>query len=199
MRTFIAIDLPDELKQPIESLQSQIRAALQPLGYEQHLNWTDPAKLHLTLRFLGETDEEQQKQMTAALAPIAADQAPFHLHLARLGAFPNWPRMRVLWTAVGGDLAELKQLQAAIEQIAQDCGFEAEGKPYTPHITLARVLRNVSTGDVRRMGRFLNTWAQETGDRQWGAWTVHELIHMRSQLRPSGAVYTPLVHLPFSH
>jgi RNA 2',3'-cyclic 3'-phosphodiesterase len=197
MRTFIAIDLPGVLKTEIKLLQQKIQAAVQPFPAQRHLRWVAPDKIHLTLRFLGETTPAQRAEVTASLGEVAAASASFHLHLAGIGVFPSWPRMRVLWTGVGGDVAELKALQAATEKIAQQTGFAAEQKSYAPHITLARVDRNAAAADLRQLGEFLKSWAGEAGSERWGEWRVDELVYMHSQLRSEGALYTPLAHLPF--
>ncbi|MBX2998679.1 MAG: RNA 2',3'-cyclic phosphodiesterase [Caldilineaceae bacterium] len=193
MRTFIAIDLPELLKKQMGALQVEIQGAL---GEDGALNWANPQKMHVTLRFLGETDDRQRDHLAHRLKKIAQDQSPFDLHLVGIGAFPNWPRMRVLWTGIEGDLTQLKQLQAEVEKAAQACGFAAEERAFSPHITLARVDRNAATRQVQHMGEFLRGWAQTSGKRKWGSWRADELIHMRSQLQPDGAVYTPLRHFP---
>lgn len=197
MRTFIAIDLPASLKAEIDALQTEIREALRPQGGDRALNWVNVQKVHLTLRFLGETEDRQRQQIGLILQEIAQDQPPFDLHLTGIGVFPNWPRMRVLWVGVGGEVERLKQLQAKVESAAREGGFAAEENSFSPHITLARVDRNAANQQVRTMGEFLRSWAQTRGNRTWGSWRVDELIHMQSELRPSGAIYTPLRHHPF--
>lgn len=197
MRTFIAIDLPDPLKAQMETLQTEMLRALHPRGGDRALKWVDVQKVHLTLRFLGETDDRQREEIGHHLQRIVRDQPPFDLSLTGVGVFPTWPRLRVLWTGVGGEVENLKQLQAEVEQAAQACGFTAEDKDFSPHITLARTDRNASSQQIREIGEFLRRWAQTNGDRTWGAWRVDELIHMRSQLQPTGAVYTPLRRLSF--
>jgi RNA 2',3'-cyclic 3'-phosphodiesterase len=197
MRTFIAIELPAQLKKQMDALQTKIQGVLRPLGDDSALNWANVEKMHLTLRFLGETDDRQRESLAHRLRKIVQAQSPLDLHLTGIGAFPNWPRMRVLWTGIEGDLARLKQLQAAVEQAAQSCGFAAEDRAFAPHITLARVDRNAANRQVQHMGEFLRGWAQTSGRQKWGAWHVNGLIHMHSQLQPDGAIYTPLCHFPF--
>jgi RNA 2',3'-cyclic 3'-phosphodiesterase len=197
MRTFIAIDLPVPLKKQMDALQTKIQGVLRPSGDESALNWANVEKMHLTLRFLGETDDRQCEYLAHRLRKIVQAQSPFDLHLTGIGAFPNWPRMRVLWTGIEGDLAQLKQLQAGVEKVAQSCGFAAEDRAFSPHITLARVDRNAANRQVQHVGEFLRGWAQTSGKQKWGAWRVDKLIHMQSQLQPNGAIYTPLRHFPF--
>jgi 2'-5' RNA ligase len=195
MRTFIAIDLPADLKQQLASRQQELRTALRPLNCERDLSWTTPDKMHLTLRFLGETTDLQRSQIIAELETALANQRVFHLQLSGLGAFPTWPRMRVLWTGIEGDRVHLDHLQTKVEQIAQNAGFPAEPKSFSPHITLARVGRNATNTSVRRIGEFIRTWSEQKKDLHTDAWQVDELIYMKSDLRPNGAVYTALAKL----
>jgi RNA 2',3'-cyclic 3'-phosphodiesterase len=197
MRTFIAIDLPTSLKTQLEALQSEIRTVLDTQGGDRALNWVQVPKIHVTLRFLGDTNDRQSEQIGWHLQRIAQDQPPFVLNLAGIGVFPNWPRMRILWIGVGGEVGPLKKLQAEVEKSAQACGFAAEDKEFSPHITLARVDRNATNQHVRTMGESLRSWSQTKGNRTLGTWRVDEMIHMRSQLQPSGAIYTPLRHFRF--
>jgi RNA 2',3'-cyclic 3'-phosphodiesterase len=199
MRTFIAIDLPDVLKEKVALLQEQIHSAVQPLNGVRYLRWTGTDKMHLTLRFLGETTVTQQTQLSIQLAQLCSAQSPIRLNLTGLGAFPNWSRLRVVWTGVAGEVAPLKELQQGVEQIARASEFTAENKSFSPHITLARIERNAPGAALRELGQFLNTWAAEEAQQQWGSWTVRQVIHMRSQLRPQGAIYTPLARFPLEH
>lgn len=197
MRTFIAVDLPVHLKKQMDALQTQIQGVLRPSGDERALNWVNVEKMHLTLRFLGEIDNRQRECLAHRLHKVVQAQSPFGLHLTGIGAFPNWPRMRVLWTGIEGDLAQLKQLQTDVEKVARSCGFAAEDRAFSPHITLARVDRNAANRQVQHMGEFLRGWAQPSAKQKWGAWRVDKLIHMQSQLQSNGAIYTPLHHFPF--
>lgn len=193
MRTFIAIDLSPDIKQQMRTLQRRLQSDLRPLGGDRLLKWTTPDKVHVTLRFLGDTSEVQTRRMAEDLRRITSEMAPFGLQLGGIGVFPNWPRLRVLWVGVEGELAALHRLQQAVEAAAQAAGFAAEDNSFSPHITLARVGKEARGEDVRRIGEFLRSRsAQETPLAE--AWRVEEIVHMQSQLRPEGAVYTPIQH-----
>lgn len=192
MRTFIAIDLPADLKQQLASLQQELQRALQEPGLDRSLGWTTPDKMHLTLRFLGETGDHQRTKIIDGLGAVLKEQPGFTLCLEGLGAFPTWPRIRVLWAGVAGDRMRLAHLQAEVEQVSQAAGFLAETKAFSPHITLARVERNANS---RSLGDFLQVWAEHKGRLVFAPWPVDELIFMKSDLRPGGAVYTPLARI----
>ncbi|MEZ4637143.1 MAG: RNA 2',3'-cyclic phosphodiesterase [Caldilineaceae bacterium] len=132
MRTFIAIDLPAAVKQEMRALQRRLQNDLRPIGGDRLFKWTNPDKVHVTLRFLGETSDTQVDQIHADLRRITADAIPFALNLDGIGVFPNWPRVRVLWAGVSGELAALHRLQQAVETAAQAAGFVAEDKSFSP-------------------------------------------------------------------
>ncbi len=198
MRTFIAIDLPDAIKDEIRDRQRRIQSALHPNHAHRLLRWTLPDKMHITLRFLGETSDEQRDRLAQPLRRIAAAQSPFQLQLSQIGVFPNWSRLRVLWIGLDGELESLQQMQQAVEAAAQEAGFAAEGKSFSPHITLARIGKDSSNEDVRRLGGSLQTWSQQTAAPSGSPWTVDRIIHVQSQLRAQGALYTPLAEFPLS-
>ncbi|MEZ4833384.1 MAG: RNA 2',3'-cyclic phosphodiesterase [Caldilineaceae bacterium] len=194
MRTFIAIDLPAAVKQEMRALQRRLQNDLRPIGGDRLFKWTNPDKVHVTLRFLGETSDTQVDQIHADLRRITADAIPFALNLDGIGVFPNWPRVRVLWAGVSGELAALHRLQQAVETAAQAAGFVAEDKSFSPHITLARTSNDARSEQIRRTGEFLRAWSAQQRAGGGAEWRVHEIVHMQSQLRPAGAVYTALAH-----
>ncbi len=190
MRTFIAINLPAALKAAIGARQQDLQARLTAHGLTDALRWADPTKLHLTLRFLGETTEAQRQPIESGLRTLAGTIAPVRLHLHGLGAFPKWQKMAVLWVDVGGDLAEVAMLQTGIEQVAQRAGFAAETRLYRPHVTLARLDQNTPAPILRQLDNLLRPTAESSP--RLGEWTVTELVWMQSQLHPSGARYSEL-------
>lgn len=197
MRTFIAIDLDPAVKQQMRTLQRRLQSDLRPLGGDRLLKWTNPDKVHVTLRFLGDTSEAQTRQLADELRQITLEMAPFVLQLGGIGVFPNWPRLRVLWVRVEGELMALHHLQQRVEAAAQAAGFAAEEKSFSPHITLARMGNDARGEEVRRIGEFLRAGsAQEAPLAK--AWRVEEIVHMQSQLRPEGAVYTPIEQFSFA-
>ncbi|RME65469.1 MAG: RNA 2',3'-cyclic phosphodiesterase [Caldilineae bacterium] len=193
MRTFIAIELPPSLKERLSARRDEMRDHLAASGLARHLSWTGDDKFHLTLRFLGETNEQQVQAVATQLARVGAGTRPLSLQLQGLGAFPNWPRLRVLWMGVQGDLPHLNRLQAAVEQAVQANGFPAETRPFHGHITLARMRRSTPRDEAKRIASLLQAAAQARG---WGEglapWTVEDIVFMRSELHPSGARYTVL-------
>jgi len=190
MRAFIAIEIPEELRTRLSAVRAELSHLLTAQQMASALRWSGTQNYHLTLRFLGETGEDQRACVEALLGRVTAHCPPFPLSLEGLGAFPNWRKMRVLWVGMTGDLPPLNTLQGRIESGAQACGFAVEPQGFHPHITLARTSREAPSGLISQAGALL---AEQTKvARQLGQWEVSELVLMQSDLRPEGSVYTVL-------
>ncbi|MFB6069060.1 MAG: RNA 2',3'-cyclic phosphodiesterase [Halobacterium sp.] len=134
MRLFVSVDLPDEFAQPLQDLQAEFADA-------DGLNFVDPTQAHVTLKFLGDVDDDRVDDLGDALADAvaAADVAPFDAELGGLGVFPSLEYISVVWLGVGDGSAELARLHEAVEAEFVDRGFDPEDHDFTPHVTLARM------------------------------------------------------------
>lgn len=139
-RAFIAISLPDPVRDFLVRIQKELQAGgfEQELGREGRVIWARPKTLHLTIRFLGELTEEQATQVRAAMDEVAAAAAPFQLRLSGLGSAPKLRAPRVLWADLA-DCPDLTALEQGLSGRLAELGFRAEDRPYRPHLTLARV------------------------------------------------------------
>ncbi|QHT59692.1 RNA 2',3'-cyclic phosphodiesterase [Paenibacillus lycopersici] len=131
-RLFVAVPLPDELKLAIGEWSRKLRAA-QPFR-----KWTETADLHVTLQFLGDTEPERIEALKSALAASAGRIQPFRLTLEGAGVFGRSEQPRVLWAGIGGEPESLRLLQRAVVEATAPLGFQAEARPYSPHLTIAR-------------------------------------------------------------
>ena len=192
MRTFIAIELPESVQQAIEARRSHVAATLRDAGVTRGLRWVAPEKIHLTLRFLGDTTPAQRHTLHDQLSALAAHHAPFALTVAQLGCFPNLRRPSVIWLGVDGDEAALHALQAETERAAQAAGFDAESRAFSPHLTLARVDRDLPTDSRRALSTVLSQLDSGADTTAAPSFTVTSFVHMQSVLKPTGAEYTVL-------
>lgn len=195
MRTFIAITLSDPMRENLRGLESALQGHLRGAGIEGRLlRWSGVEKAHVTVRFLGETDAAQRVQIRTELEQTVRGHAPFDLTLADLGCFPGWGRPQVVWVGVGGDRTALGALQADVEAVAQSAGFAGERRPYSPHITLARIARHASPQNQQAVGSALAAFRDAPPPgitlAHLGRAEVDHILLMRSELRPAGAVYT---------
>ncbi|WP_029895991.1 RNA 2',3'-cyclic phosphodiesterase [Desulfohalovibrio reitneri] len=179
-RLFIAVPLPGEYREILEGLTGRLRKRL-PKGAP--LTFTKPDTWHLTLRFLGDTPEERIEPLKAALADI--DWRAFTLRAGGYGAFPGIQRPRVLWVGLREGADEARALASAVENASVAAGFEPEERPFRPHLTVAR---------VKKGGRLLNAaeLLAEIGRESWPGFLVRSFTLFGSELRPEGAVHTPL-------
>ena len=134
MRTFVAIFPPLEVREKL------LRAAGR-LRIEGEVRWAKPENVHLTLKFLGEVPEESLDNIGGALRKVAERHEDFEIETDGFGAFPSARKARVLWAGVGEGAARLRDLAGDVENALELPGFEKEGRPYAPHITLGRARR----------------------------------------------------------
>lgn len=171
-RLFVALDPPATHRDHLASIHDP----------ELQVRWTRPEQHHLTLRFLGETPEVEQKVVAERLA--AVDSAPFEVRAyAGLNAFPSRRRPRVLIVRL--ELTPgLRMLYAQIEEAVQEAGFEPERRDFAPHFTLGRV-KGASAGTIRQ-------YMQRHQDFQLEPFDATQFHLYESELRPDGARYTRL-------
>ena len=139
MRAFIAIDLPERIKSKIAELENDLKKC------DLAFRWVKPENLHLTLKFLGNIDQEQVSKIKEAIAKVSGKFAAFETSFNGFGFFPNERRPRVFFISI--DKEELlKSIATELEEELETLGFEKEGK-FKSHITLARIkdLRNIES------------------------------------------------------
>jgi 2'-5' RNA ligase len=187
IRTFIAIELDESIQDGLTRLQEQLQGEA-PRG---SVRWVRPGGIHLTLKFLGDVPADQIGEITGALQKSCQGFAPFSLSCGGLGCFPNLKHPRVVWVGVQEETGTLAQLHKAIEENVAPLGYPTEKRKFSPHLTLGRVRRQVGSGDRRRLGELVG--ASETGSL--GQMEVRSVNLMRSDLQPSGAVYTRLAEV----
>lgn len=176
MRLFFAIELADDLRAALDHAIAPLRAA------EPGLAWVSPAKLHLTMKFLGEVPEADAPRLAAAADAVAARHRPFEMTLGGVGAFPNFRRARVVWIGVAAD-PRLELLHHDLEVACGEAGFEVEGRPFRPHITLARVRSPLAPDRVKPFARAARRVAYAASDE------VRALGLLESTLGSSAAAY----------
>ena len=183
LRAFIAVDLPPAAREAVEGVTRRLRA-----GAGDGVRWVRPEGVHLTLKFLGDVDAGSVPSISQALGRAAASAAPFDLFLDGVGAFPNARRPRVVWVGLGGGLEPLAGLQQSIEEELEALGFAGERRAFIPHLTLGRVRDGISTTQGRALSEALGGVGVQPGVKL----PVREVSLIKSDLRPSGAVYTRL-------
>ncbi len=183
IRAFIAIELPPQVQNKLSSVIERLQDQLRGIS----IRWVKPHSIHLTLKFLGEISLTNLEAIKAIMLKEASEVTPFEFSIGELGAFPNTKRPRVLWLHVAAP-PELLALQRGIEMQTARLGYESEDRPFSPHITLGRVNKQVSPEDLNR----ISTLLQKTHIGLIEVVAVNTITLFRSDLHPDGSIYTPL-------
>jgi RNA 2',3'-cyclic 3'-phosphodiesterase len=194
IRTFLAVEVSDDVRTGILQVQHDLKQQLAgSLTKDIRIAWGQPNSFHLTIRFLGDTDKQFLDPMREAMAIVRRSHPTIQIPLDRLQAFPNLQKPRVLWVGPSeqwckGDAArQLTALHREIEACCHSFGFAPDDKLFNPHLTLARI----KTGE-----RPVGQWLAQSGvcDRplSLGEVRIGSLVLVKSNLRPTGPVYTKL-------
>lgn len=185
LRTFIAIELSSTLRQGLGDVIAQLSRQSPP----RSLKWVAADSIHLTLKFLGDVSESNIPPIREGLMRVAHGIAPFSFSVIGLGCFPNLKQPRVVWAGIDTEGAKsLRQLWKSIEEQIAPLGYPTETRGYSPHLTLGRVRREASPAGAAQIGEAVRTAPPVA----LGPEFVNAVSLMKSELRPSGPIYTSL-------
>jgi len=177
MRLFIALNLDENLRRAIAEAQGRLRAS----GADA--KWVVPESIHITLKFLGWVDDARVPEVMEALAAALDGAAGFRLSLEGIGSFPTPTAPRVVWVGVKDGGEHLAALAERIDAAMGPLGFEREARAFSPHVTIGRCK------SAQGRDRLVAAMRGER-DRQFGEMEVRGVDLMRSDLRPTGPIYT---------
>ncbi len=180
IRAFIAFSLPENVVSSIRRVQEELKT----FGFK--MRWVPPENIHLTLRFLGDINAADSKAIQAAMEKAAAPYPPIPLVAKGFGVFPGIKRPRVLWVGLSGRLDLLSACHRALEDNLATNGFPSETRPFTGHLTLSRVKGKI---DPKKLGDALRRFESFQSE----SFFADKLILFKSELKPSGAVYSKLL------
>jgi RNA 2',3'-cyclic 3'-phosphodiesterase len=181
MRLFVGLDLPGDVVRNLEKLLERLRPAAR-------IQWSPPANMHVTTKFIGEWPEERLEDLKAALGGIAP-RAAISMRIRQLGFFPNERSPRVFWCGI--EAPGLAELAADTERATSALGIAAETRPYSPHLTLARIKERLNLEPLHKAIAALPS-------TEFGSFEARSFFLYRSQLRPGGSVYTKLAEFPLA-
>jgi 2'-5' RNA ligase len=197
IRTFLAIQLSEPLRTALAAIQSEVKRRMTDgLSREASLSWVRPAALHLTVKFLGDIDEGLVTPLRDAMAQALSRHRAIQIPLHHLGVFPRPQQPRVLWIgptdqwASSEDAARLTALHREVDACCASLNLAPDTMPFSAHLTLARIKAGhhavgqalVRSGAMDRP--FEGTWLP-----------VDAIALMRSELKPTGSIYTRLWEL----
>jgi len=189
IRAFIAISLSPEIYNSLDQVVAHLKERLQ----DTPVRWVVVRNIHLTIKFLGEVSVSNLELLTKILHSEAGRHQPFEISVGDLGAYPSIKLPRVGWVGVKAPL-ELHALQRGIETETTRLGYAQENREFSPHLTLGRVSRSANSPDIRRISEVLGNC--KVG--YLGAARVQGVNLYRSDLKPSGAVYTEIFSAPLT-
>ena len=184
IRTFIAITVPEEIKEALRELVASAG------GHPGNVKWVKADNLHLTLKFLGNVTSEQLPQIVEAVEAAASDVTDFELVTSNTGAFPSFKRPRIFWIGVRHKGTPLLSLASDIEQQLLDRGFPKEDRRFKPHLTLGRIKEQRR---IARVAEAINRYSFPNIP-----FRVSGIDIMKSQLTPRGPIYTSLKTIPLN-
>jgi RNA 2',3'-cyclic 3'-phosphodiesterase len=182
IRSFIAIEMPTEVRKSLSRLQQSLKAS------GPQVKWVEPENLHLTLQFLGNIDAAKVSDIASAIEKAAAGIRPFRIEIGGLGAFPDTRRVNIIWVGLAGEMEKLDKLQKNIGANLTPLGFPPETRPFTPHLTIGRVRDFARPEERAALGRII----ENTGYNVKYKVDVTAVNLMKSQLTREGPIYSKL-------
>jgi 2'-5' RNA ligase len=173
--------LPAFLIGNLETLQEKLKRFGMPV------RWVRPGSIHLTLKFLGDIDQNTVGPISRALSAAVAGWRPLTLGVGGVGVFPGIKRPRVIWAGLREDTPGLLRLQASVEAGLETVGFAREQRPFKAHLTLGRVKGRIAPAQLLEA-------VEAFSDFRTGQFEVDGVTLFKSDLKPTGAVYTRLAH-----
>lgn len=186
-RTFIALELNEALQRHLSEVIHQMALAL------PSLRWVDPHGIHLTLAFLGELTDEQVSSAMQATKAVAQTIPAFDYRLSHVGVFGSRNQPRVIWAGIEEPSGTLSRLHGVLNRELEQRGFEVDSRPFSPHLTLARIKAPLKSEEVQALQHFLDAKQRFAAS---SSYHVSQINVMKSELSRAGAIYTCLVAYP---
>jgi len=181
IRSFLAFELPPDIKKIVEEVLKEVRQ----MGLT--IKWVPLSNIHLTIIFLGGVKEEDIPSMGEEIAETCSQTAPFPIALKEVGCFPHKRNPRVLWLGLTGQIERMASFRDALQARLLPFGIKEEKRPFRPHLTLGR-FKKPDKKNIPKLEKIFERYQDLNGPEQ----TLDELVLFRSDLRPSGAVYTKI-------
>jgi 2'-5' RNA ligase len=181
MRTFIAIELPEEIKKSLSKLQEQLKTT----GAD--VKWVEPKNIHLTLKFLGERDDKKVKGIESLLSEVSSHNNSFKIRINSVGAFPNLNSPRVIWVGIDEGDSETKKIAQELEEKIAKLGIPKEERAFSSHITIGR---KRSAKNLKELSESLKKASE--GKFDLPVFAVDKITLFKSTLTSQGPIYEPV-------
>jgi len=179
VRTFIAVELPEDIRERLEVVEKQLKSA------NADVKWVALQNFHITLKFLGSIDKDELTVVSEAMKRAIEGIPSFEITISHTGAFPRVSKPSVIWVGISDGTAQLKKLAGRLDSELELIGFEREKREFSPHITMGRARSPQGSERLRESIEALK-------DMVIGVVPVREITLMRSDLGPKGSTYIPI-------
>jgi RNA 2',3'-cyclic 3'-phosphodiesterase len=182
MRTFIAIELPQGIKDHLNKIQEQLKLT----GAD--VKWVEPKNIHLTLKFLGEINEQTLEKLSQILDACVKGKTPFQVSIASFGAFPKLNYPRIIWAGIDKGDKEIAEIVKVLEEKVQKIGIPKEKRAFSSHITLGRLRSSRDKDNLAEQLKKLT----ENSDLPRLEFSLSKITLFKSTLTASGPIYEAL-------
>lgn len=186
IRSFLAFELPLEIKNIVARVSGELRQST------LNARWVKVDNIHITLVFMGNVETEDIPEMGKGVQDVCQTTHPFDISLKGIGCFPNKHKPRVLWLGLDGDLEQMSTFRDALQKHLAGFGIKEEKRKFKPHLTLGRFRK------PKKMDAQQDQALSKHGDVSSSVCSLDELILFKSDLKPTGAVYTKLEAWPLT-
>jgi len=183
MRTFIAIDLPQNIKDGLQRIQDKLKAS------EADVKWVSPENIHLTLKFLGEIDDAKLAKINEIMLKVCSGKEQFQLSIRSLGVFPKINFPRVIWVGIDKGDKETNEIAQDLEERIASLGIPKEKRAFSSHITIGRVRSMLNR---QRLAEELERPENAPQGKDFPDFMVTKITLFKSSLSPKGPVYEAL-------
>jgi 2'-5' RNA ligase len=177
-RIFVAVDISDEARRRVSEYSNALRREFPNL----RVGWEKPEKLHLTLKFLGETGENQLKDLVGIVEKTALKISKFRLQISETGVFPSPRNARILWLGVKDEKGSLREISEILESECEKLGFAKEKRNFKSHLTIGRLREPQKSNEIAQ--KHLQNGFEPV------EFEVSEIVIYESKLQPAGSVYS---------
>lgn len=180
-RGFIAVKISKEVEGSIGRYQESLRRT----GFE--CKWVKPSNIHLTLSFLGNVENDTAIEIMDLLKTSLAGYGAFNVKASSVGVFPNVKRPSVLWVGLS-NVEELRRLKNIVENSVSRFGFKPEERDFKPHLTIGRFKARCDQAMLEKI-------IDRDRNKEFGEFSVDRVIFFRSDLKPTGPVYSEVASI----
>lgn len=189
MRTFIAADFPPEIITKIEKITAYLKQQLPGRA----LKWVATDKMHLTIKFIGEIQNNKIAQVNEIMTHTLKSQPSFEIGIQNLGTYPHIHNPRVIWLGITQG-APLVTIHNRLDRALEELKIKSDRREYSPHLTLARVRRDTDRNFIKEISDTLSQFKVDS----LGTITISKITLYKSKLTSEGPEYTPLHVVPLN-